>query len=121
MDMARQSMALSLPILGTIQALVLFVVRRARLFDISPDRSASSVRGREMKNMANMDVRAWRASEMLSQSPTSAMPQSDDALNFSNDDFDFPPTAHPVRELVTASIFVLAVILLMVGGGSKLL
>jgi hypothetical protein len=32
----------------------------------------------------------------------------------SNDDFDFPPTAHPVREFVTASIFVLAVIVLMV-------
>jgi hypothetical protein len=71
--------------------------------------------------MANVDVRAWRNSKTLSQSPRSTALESDNAFNFSNDDFDFPPTVHPVREFVTASIFVLAVIVLIVWGASKLL
>jgi hypothetical protein len=77
------------------------------------------------ENMTNMDARTWRDSEILPRSPISTVLESEDALNPSNDDFDFPPTAHPVRELVTASIFVLAVIVLivwcMVWCGSKLL
>jgi hypothetical protein len=71
--------------------------------------------------MANMKVRAWDDPEILSLSPTSTVLESEDALDSSNDDFDFPPTAHPVRELVTASIFGLAVVVLMVWGGSKVL
>jgi hypothetical protein len=54
---------------------------------------------------------------------------SDGTLNFyddSNDDsyddgFDFPSTDHPIRELVSLSIFVSGVIALLVWGGSKLL
>jgi hypothetical protein len=42
--------------------------------------------------MANMDVGAWRHSEVRSQSHSSA-------FDFSDDGLDFPPTAHPVREL----------------------
>ncbi len=62
--------------------------------------------------MAHTDARAWRDSE-LSQS-------FDEGLNFSDDGFDFPPTAYPFREFVTMTIFVLAVIVLMVWGGWKL-
>ena len=42
-------------------------------------------------------------------------------LQFSDDDFDFPPTAHPGRELFTFSLFVLLVIGLTVWGGWKLI
>jgi hypothetical protein len=71
--------------------------------------------------MANTDVRSWRDSEIPPRSPASMVLDSDDARNYSDDDVDFPPTAHPVRELVTASIFVLSVIGLIIWCGSKLL
>jgi hypothetical protein len=71
--------------------------------------------------MANMDVGAWGRSEVLSQSHLSAAIESDGAHNFYDDGFDFPPTDHPVRELVTFGIFVSGVIALLVWGGSKLL
>ena len=79
----------------------------------------SLLRGR--CNMANMDVGAWGHSEALSQSHSGTAIESDSALNSSDDGFDFPPTLHPVRELVTFSIFVAGVIALLVWGGSKLL
>ena len=71
--------------------------------------------------MANMDVGAWGHSEVVSQSHSSAAIESGGARNSYDDGFDFPPTAHPVGEFVTASIFVLAVIVLMVWAGWKLL
>ena len=70
--------------------------------------------------MANMDVGAWGHSEGLSQSHLGAAIKSDGALNSSDDGFDFPPTLHPVRELVTFSIFMSGVIALIVWGGWKL-
>ena len=70
--------------------------------------------------MANIDVGSWGHSEGLSQSPSGAAIESDGALNSSDDGFDFPPTLHPVRELVTLSIFVSGIIALIVWGGSKL-
>jgi hypothetical protein len=78
----------------------------------------SLLRGR--CNMANIDVGAWGHSEGLSQSPSGAAIESDGALNSSDDGFDFPSTLHPVRELVTFSIFVSGIIALIVWGGSKL-
>ena len=69
--------------------------------------------------MANTHVRS--DSEIPPRSPASMVLDSDDARNYSDDDVDFPPTAHPVGEFVTASIFVLAVIVLMVWAGWKLL
>jgi hypothetical protein len=46
----------------------------------------------------------------------------DDSYDDSYDDgFDFPSTDHPIRELVSLSIFVSGVIALLVSGGSKLL
>jgi hypothetical protein len=89
------------------------------------DRSlgVSLLSGRD--NMANMDVGAWGRSEVLSQSHSSAAIESDgthSSYNASYDDgFDFPPTHHPVRELVTFSMFVSGVIALLVWGGWKLL
>jgi hypothetical protein len=71
--------------------------------------------------MANMDVGAWGRSEVLSQSHSSAAIESDGAHTSYDDGFDFPPTDHPVRELVTFSIFVSGVIALLVWGESKLL
>jgi hypothetical protein len=38
-----------------------------------------------------------------------------------DDGFDFPPAAHPGRELFTASLFVLLVLALLVWGGWKLI
>ena len=38
-----------------------------------------------------------------------------------DDGFDFPPTAHPGRELFTAILFVLLVLALLVWGGWKLI
>ncbi len=73
------------------------------------------------ETMANMDAHAWRKSELLSQSPTRTAIESESALNSFDDGFDFPPTLHPVRELVTFSIFVAGVVALLVWGGSKLL
>jgi hypothetical protein len=71
--------------------------------------------------MSNMDVGAWRHSEGLSQTHSNTAIRSDGALRSSDDDFDFPPTLHPVRELITFSIFALSVIGFVVWGGSKLL
>jgi hypothetical protein len=71
--------------------------------------------------MANMEVGAWRHSERLSQTHANITIRSDSALNSSDDGFDFPLTLHPVRELVTFSIFALGVIALVVWAGSKLL
>ena len=63
-------------------------------------------------NMANM--------KDVSQSHSGAALESNGALNSSDDGFDFPPTLHPVRELVTFSIFASGIIALIVWGGSKL-
>ncbi len=43
------------------------------------------------------------------------------AARESDDGFDFPPTAHPGRELFTASLFVLLIMTLLVWGGWKLI
>ena len=43
------------------------------------------------------------------------------AARESDDGFDFPPTAHPGRELFTASLFVLLIMALLVWGGWNLI
>jgi hypothetical protein len=63
--------------------------------------------------MALTDTRALRA-QRASQSSVGAERESDDG-------FDFPPTAHPGRELFTASLFVLLIMALLVWGGWKLI
>ena len=55
---------------------------------------------------------AQRASQ--SQSSVGAACETDDGL-------DFPPTAHPGRELFTASLFVFLMIALLVWGGWMLI
>jgi hypothetical protein len=52
--------------------------------------------------------------ERASQSSTDAARECDDG-------FDFPPTAHPGRELFTFSLFVLLIIAILVWGGWKLI
>jgi hypothetical protein len=64
-------------------------------------------------SMAHTGTRALRA-ERASQSSFGAARESDDG-------FDFPPTAYPGRELVTASLFVLLIMALLVWGGWKLI
>jgi hypothetical protein len=71
--------------------------------------------------MANTDVRGWGDSRILSQNPTSTSVDYADTVNVSDDGFDFPPTAHPIRELITFSIFVSGIIALIIWGGSKIL
>jgi hypothetical protein len=44
-----------------------------------------------------------------------------DAAREFYDDFDFPPTAHPGRELFTFSVFILLIITLLAWGGWKLI
>jgi hypothetical protein len=51
--------------------------------------------------------------EGVSQSSTDAAREYDDG-------FDFPPTAHPGRELFTFSLFILLIITLLAWGGWKL-
>jgi hypothetical protein len=43
------------------------------------------------------------------------------AVRESDDGFDFTPSAHPSRELSTASLFVLAIMTFVIWGGWKLL
>jgi hypothetical protein len=76
--------------------------------------------------MANMDVGAWRRSEVPSQSyantasrPAASRP--DWAVTSFDDGLEFPPTAHPFREFVTFTIFASGVVGLVVWGGLKLL
>jgi hypothetical protein len=64
--------------------------------------------------MAGSVVRAWHHWEARTQ------PRST-SVDFSDDGLDFPPAAHPVRELISFSIFMLVVTGLVVWGGSKLL
>jgi hypothetical protein len=66
--------------------------------------------------MANMDVGSWGHSKDVSQSHSSAAIESDGACNSYDpydDGFDFPPTLHPVRELITFSMFAAGVIALL--------
>ena len=63
--------------------------------------------------MAFTDTRGLRA-QRASQSSVG------DAREF-DDGFDFPPTAHPGRELFTASFVVLLIMALLVWGGWKLI
>ena len=71
--------------------------------------------------MANIDVGAWRRFESLPRSHSGPANESGGAVTRFDDGLDFPPTAHPFRELVTFSIFVSSVIALIVWGGLKLL
>jgi hypothetical protein len=59
------------------------------------------------------DAYASRA-ERASQSSVRGTRESDDG-------FDFPPTAHPGRELFTASLFALVIITFVVWGSWKLI
>lgn len=68
--------------------------------------------------MAHIETRSLRA-EKASQFSIDAVGAS--APREFDDGFDFPPTAHPGRELFTASLFVLLIMALAVWGvGSSL-
>jgi len=75
--------------------------------------------------MAHADAGALRRERALqSQFPAGAARELDhdsDIPAFSDNDFDYPPTLHPGRELFTFSLFVLMIIALVVWGGWKLI
>jgi hypothetical protein len=48
-------------------------------------------------------------------------PPSTNAAREYDDGFDFPPTAHPARELFTFSLFILLIMAFLVWGGLKLI
>ena len=65
--------------------------------------------------MAHVDAGALPAQR-------ASQPQSvADAACETDDGLDFPPTAHPGRELFTASLFVFVIIALLVWGGWRLI
>lgn len=70
--------------------------------------------------MAQVDIRDWRIAESLSHSPIDAPLQYDHRLDCEVDNYYYPPSKYPVREFLTASAFVLSVIVLIVWGGWKL-
>ena len=65
--------------------------------------------------MAHTDAGALPA-QRASQSQSSV-----DTARETDDGLDFPPTAHPGRELLTASLFVFLIIALLVWGSWKLI
>jgi hypothetical protein len=69
--------------------------------------------------MAQTATRAWRAKRASRSSGVERA--STDATRESDDGFDFPPTAHPGRELFTFSLFILLIITLLAWGGWKLI
>lgn len=75
------------------------------------------------ERMAHIAFRTGRASQSSVDGAreSDAARESESNLHFSDDDFDFPPTAHPGRELFTFTLFVLLVISLSVWGGWKLI
>jgi hypothetical protein len=44
-----------------------------------------------------------------------------DSICFSDDDFDFPPTSHPGRELFTFGLVLLAILTFVIWGGWRLI
>jgi hypothetical protein len=70
--------------------------------------------------MANMNVGAWRRSDVPSQSYARTNMNTGSAVTSFDDGLDFPPTAHPVRELITFSIFAAAVVGFVVWGALEL-
>jgi hypothetical protein len=75
--------------------------------------------------MAHADAGALRRERApQSQPPAGATRELDgdsDVPTFSENDFDFPPTLYPGRELFTFSLFVLMIVTLVVWGGWKLI
>jgi hypothetical protein len=74
--------------------------------------------------MVHADAHALRRERApQSQSPAGAARELEDSdvPAFSQDDFDYPPTLYPGRELFTFSLFVLMIVTLVVWGGWKLI
>jgi hypothetical protein len=71
-------------------------------------------------NVAHTQAGSLRA-ESAPRSVAESASQSVEAARELDDGFDFPPTAHPGRELFTASVFVLLIISLLVWGGWRLI
>jgi hypothetical protein len=73
----------------------------------------------EASNMAQMATRA-RSAERASRASGVESASTGGTREY-DDGFDFPPTAHPGRELFTFSLFILLIITLLAWGGWKLI
>jgi hypothetical protein len=72
--------------------------------------------------MAHTAISTSRFERASHTSGVERVPQSStDAAREYDDGFDFPPTAHPEREVFTFSLFVLLIITTVVWGGWKLI
>ena len=77
--------------------------------DTQSERNARGYRDEETSSYfahEPIGTRALRV-ELTSQSSLGVAAKSHDGLSISDDDFDFPSTAHPGRNLFTFSLFVL--------------
>ena len=73
------------------------------------------------ERMAHIQTDAWRVESGGRSLQSSTARELDHDFGFSEDDFDFPPTLHPGRELFTFSLFVLLIMSLTIWGGWKLI
>lgn len=73
------------------------------------------------ERMAHIQTHAWRVESGERASQSSTARGLDHDFGFSEDDFDFPPTKYPGRELFTFSLFVLLIMSLTIWGGWKLI
>ena len=73
------------------------------------------------ERMAHIQTHAWRVESGERALQSSTARELDPDFGFSEDDFDFPPTLHPGRELFTFSLFVLLIMSLTIWGGWKLI
>ena len=73
------------------------------------------------ERMAHIQTHAWRVESGARASQSTTARELDHDFGFSEEDFDFPPTLHPGRELFTFSLFVLMIMSLGIWGGWKLI
>ena len=71
--------------------------------------------------MAHIQTHAWRVESGERPLQSLAARELGPEVGFSEDDFDYPPTLHPGRELFTFSLFALMIMSLGIWGGWKLI
>lgn len=71
--------------------------------------------------MAHIETQTWGVERGARVPQSSSLREVDQDFGFSEDDFDYPPTLHPGRELFTFSLFALMIMSLGVWGGWKLI
>ena len=80
-----------------------------------------SGRGHLADEPAALMVTSALCAEIASQSSVGAVRESEDSFTNFDDEFDYPSTAYPARELFTFGLFVLAIITFTVWAGLNLI